>query len=119
MNDFRSFSDAMADANVPVKHIDQCANIITHLQQSTGTTAGAYITGNPLCGASKSHKPLQRRTRKRRAKQIRAELKPELQAVGLLPLGPIFWLLITSPSVWAFLWHWIMGVLAEAEESGE
>ena len=94
----------------------ECQAILLYMAEKSGTDAYTTIALNPLCGRKDGNKKEQRRSRRRRAKQIRAELKPELQAVGLLPLGPIFWLLITSPTLWSFLFHWISTVLTDREE---
>jgi hypothetical protein len=98
---------------------DQCQAIMTYLASKSGTDAYTAIVLSPLCGRRDGGKKHQRRTRKRRAKEIRAELKPELQAVGLLPLGPIFWLLLTSPTLWSFLYQWISTILTDLEEGDD
>jgi len=104
------------------RSIDECVAITDYLAARGGGEAYQVVACSPLCDVFYIGTPdrqmsdrERKRTRKRRARQIRAELKTELQAVGLLPVGPIIWLLITSPTVWAFLLRWITGVLRDQE----
>jgi len=108
---------AMTAAKVSPEDADDCTAMMQYLAARTGADAYHVVTGSQLCFCpmDEEGRRQQRRTRKRRAKQIRLELKTELQSVGLLPLGPVIWLFLTSPTLWAFLFQWIMGVLTDAE----
>jgi len=113
---------AMTAAKVSPEDADDCTAMMQYLAAKTGADAYHVVTGSQLCDVFYVGNPNRRfgdrernRTRKRRAKQIRLELKTELQAVGLLPLGPVIWLFLTSPTLWAFLLEWVMGVLTDAE----
>ncbi len=112
---YQAKATALAGIEMQTEEYDQCEAILLYMAEKSGTDAYTTITLSPLCGRKDGNKKEQRRSRRRRAKQIRAELKPELQAVGLLPLGPIFWLLITSPTLWSFLFHWIFTILTDRE----
>ena len=119
--DMRLMSDAMKETGVSIhtKKYDECQAIILHLEQSSGAHAYSTVTVNPMCGHKKRGFAArqQRKTRNKRAAQIRREMKSELQAVGLFPAGGLLWYLITSPTVWRFLFNWIRGVLADREET--
>jgi len=117
--DIQLCNAAMSAAKVSPEDADDCTAIMQYLAAKTGADAYHVVTLSPLCGIKRNPSPLSRqyyhKSRKRRAKQIRLELKTELQAVGLLPLGPVIWLFLTSPTLWAFLLEWVMGVLTDAE----
>jgi len=116
--DMALMNAAMKQTGVKLKSDDyaKCLAIIVHFEQSSGLHAYNAITVNPLCGPRHSSLKQQRKTRPRRAGQIRRQMKPGLQEVGLLPAGSILWLLLTSPTVWRFVLNWIKEVLADREE---
>jgi len=114
---YQAKATALAGIEMHTEEYSQCEAILLHMAEKSGTDAYTTVALSPLCGSRDGNKREQKRSRRRRAKQIRAEMKPSLQAVGLLPLGPIFWLLITSPTLWSFLFHWISTVLTDREEA--
>jgi hypothetical protein len=98
----------------------RCLEVVAFLSRQTASGA-AYdaVHCHNLCGvrandASQTHRQ-QRATRRRRAKQIRRELWPQLQEAKLVPMGSIWLVLLTSPTVWTFLFNWVRGILADRE----
>ena len=87
--------------------------MVDYFSAKGGGVGSQAITSSPLCGGKHT-----KRTRSKRAKQIRASHVPELQAAGLLPLGSLFWLWWSSPIGWTFLLNWIMEILSDNETSG-
>jgi hypothetical protein len=75
-----------------------------------GGVASSVVQNSPMCGTKHG-----RKSRLKRAKQIRASHVAELQAAGLLPIGTLFWLWWSSPIGWRFLLNWIMEILTETE----
>ena len=86
-------------------------DIYNYFANKGGGVASSVVSNSPMCGTKHG-----RKTRLKRAKQIRASHVPELQAVGLLPIGTLFWLWWSSPIGWRFLLNWIMEILTETEE---
>jgi len=113
---YQAKATALADIEMDTDAYYQCTQILLYLAGKTGGDAYEVVATSSLCGSRDGDQKGQRRSRKRRARALRAELKTELQAVGLLPLGPIFWLLLTSPALWSFLFHWVSSVLADRED---
>jgi hypothetical protein len=86
-------------------------DIYNYFASKGGGVASSAIITSPMCGTKHG-----RKTRLKRAKQIRASHVAELQAVGLLPIGTLFWLWWSSPIGWRFLLNWIIEILNETEE---
>jgi hypothetical protein len=116
--DMKLMNAAMVETGIRTEsdNYDRCQHIIVHLADTMAGDAYEAVTVNPLCGPRHSIPKQQRKTRRKRAAAIRREMKPKLQAVGLLPAGSILWLLLTSPTVWSFLFNWIVEVLENREE---
>ena len=87
--------------------------IYDYFANKGGGVASSVVANSPMCGTKHG-----RKTRLKRAKQIRASHVKELQAVGLLPIGTLFWLWWSSPIGWRFLLNWILEVLNETEDTG-
>ena len=85
--------------------------IYDYFASKGGGVASSVVSNSPMCGTKHG-----RKTRLKRAKQIRASHVPELQAAGLMPIGTLFWLWWSSPIGWRFLLNWIMEILTETEE---
>ena len=87
--------------------------IIDHYADADG---GGYPSGtirrSKLCGAK-----LGRKTRNKRARQIRRQAVIDLQAAGILPTGSFLWLILTQSGILGFLLQWIMEILTQAEET--
>ena len=87
--------------------------IIDHYSDADG---GGYPSGairrSQLCGAK-----LGKKTRNKRARQIRRQSITDLQAVGILPAGSFIWLILTQSGILGFLLEWIMEILTAAEET--
>jgi hypothetical protein len=86
-------------------------DIYNYFANKGGGVASSVVANSPMCGTKHG-----RKTRLKRAKQIRASHVAELQAVGLLPIGTLFWLWWSSPIGWRFLLNWILEILNETEE---
>ena len=88
-------------------------DIYNYFANKGGGIASSVVSNSPMCGTKHG-----RKTRLKRAKQIRASHVAELQAVGLLPIGTLFWLWWSSPIGWKFLLNWIIEILSDNETSG-
>jgi hypothetical protein len=108
----RMFSDAtskLKSLTYDDKH--EIRRLFGYFANKGGGVASSVVANSPMCGTKHG-----RKTRLKRAKQIRASHVAELQAVGLLPIGTLFWLWWSSPIGWRFLLNWIIEVLNETEE---
>lgn len=96
---------------------DRIDAVTFYLSKTTGGAAFERVTSSDYFeqGLSVRDKRKARKTRKQRAKAIRAELVPELQAAKLMNAGPVWLMWLLDPQIWVFLINWISTIL-DAEE---
>lgn len=105
--------DKMGDVDIKLTPVEksQCLKLVEYFEAQAGGDPVEAITSSPMAGKKHGTK-----SRLKRAKEIRRSHAKELQAVGLLPIGSLFWLWWSSPIGWRFLLNWILEILEEIEE---
>lgn len=103
---------------------DRIDAVVAYLAETVGGFAYERVTRSeyfahvgasvPMTGG-RSERREARRTRKARARAIRAELVPELQGVKLMKAGPAWLLWLLDPQIWSFLISWITAILDSEE----
>lgn len=100
---------------------DRIDAVVSYLAETSGGFAYERVTRSEYFGTSapmtggRSERREARRTRKARAKAIRAELVPELQGAELMKAGPAWLLFLLDPQIWSFLISWITAILDSEE----
>ena len=102
----------------PDRRLD-CTELTQYFAAQTGGDAYGIVTQHALfagpCGNDAAKQREARRSRRKRAKQIRHDLAMDLHAAGVISYGA-WWLWMLDPQIWLWLINWILAILENEED---